>query len=113
MNRQELIEKLEKLSQGKTIIPENRDAIKTAIRLLQSGWISDDICIALINEYKRGIDMTETLIKDTKSEMSEMIMRGYVCGLAYCADLLKGKNPKSLISTVEETEKAIERAKDS
>ena len=110
MNRQELIEKLEKLSQGKTIIPENRNALKTAIRLLQSGWISDDICIALVDEYKRGIDMTETLLKDTTSEM---YMRGYVCGLAYCADLLKGEKPKSLIPTVEEIEKAFERAKDS
>lgn len=110
MNRQEVIEKLEKLSQGKTIIPENRDALKTAIRLLQSGWISDDICIALVDEYKRGVDMAETLLKDTKSEMS---MRGYVCGLAYCADLLKGEKPKSLIPTVEEIEKAFERAKDS
>lgn len=110
MNRQEVIEKLEKLSQGKTIIPENRDALKAAIRLLQSGWISDDICIALVDEYKRGIDMAETLLKDTTSEMS---MRGYVCGLAYCADLLKGEKPKSLIPTVEEIEKAFERAKDS
>ena len=110
MNRQEVIEKLEKLSQGKTIIPENRDALKIAIRLLQSGWISDDICIALVDEYKRGVDMAETLLKDTKSEMS---MRGYVCGLAYCADLLKGKNPKSLIPTVEEIENAFKRTKDS
>ena len=110
MNRQEVIEKLEKLSQGKTIIPENRDALKTAIRLLQSGWINDDICHALVDEYKRGVDMAETLLKDTKSEMA---MRGYICGLAYCANLLKGKNPKSLIPTVEEIEKAFERAKDS
>lgn len=110
MNKQEVIGKLEKLSQGKTIIPENRDALKTAIRLLQSGWISDDICIALVDEYKRGVDMAETLLKDTKSEMS---MCGYVCGLAYCADLLKGEKPKSLIPTVEEIEKAFERAKDS
>ena len=110
MNKQEVIEKLEKLSQGKTIIPENRDALKTAIRLLQSGWISDDICVALVNEYKRGIDMAETLLKDTMSEMS---IRGYVCGLAYCANLLEGKKPKSLIPTVEEIVKAFERAKDS
>ena len=35
MNRQEVIEKLEKLSQGKTIIPENRDALKNATAFKQ------------------------------------------------------------------------------